>query len=98
MAAPDDTNTDMTHNTYGSKAISARLTKQVEVADIGCGFGGLLVALGPRFPDTLFLGTGSIINFTCPLCCVTHGLSRNGNPRKGHRFRPGKDQGTQVSK
>ena len=33
------------------------LTKEVEVADIGCGFGGLLVALAPRLPDTLLLGT-----------------------------------------
>lgn len=28
----------------------------VEIADIGCGFGGLLVALAPKFPDTLLLG------------------------------------------
>jgi len=33
-----------------------RLTKDVEVADIGCGFGGLLVALAPKLPDTLMLG------------------------------------------
>ncbi len=33
------------------------LVKDVEVADIGCGFGGLLVALGPRLPDSLLLGT-----------------------------------------
>ena len=33
------------------------LSKPVEVADIGCGFGGLLVALGPKMPDTLLLGT-----------------------------------------
>ncbi|KAL2015935.1 hypothetical protein VTK56DRAFT_4525 [Thermocarpiscus australiensis] len=33
-----------------------RLTKDVEVADIGCGFGGLLVALAPTMPDTLILG------------------------------------------
>lgn len=33
------------------------LTKDVEVADIGCGFGGLLVALSPVMPDTLCLGT-----------------------------------------
>jgi len=33
-----------------------RLTKDVEVADIGCGFGGLLVALAPVMPDTLLLG------------------------------------------
>ncbi|KAF9516909.1 hypothetical protein BS47DRAFT_1436689 [Hydnum rufescens UP504] len=28
----------------------------VEFADIGCGFGGLLIALAPMFPDTLMLG------------------------------------------
>lgn len=33
-----------------------KLTKDVEVADIGCGFGGLLVALAPTMPDTLLLG------------------------------------------
>lgn len=34
----------------------ATMTKEVEIADIGCGFGGLLVALSPLFPDTLMLG------------------------------------------
>ncbi|KAK6191676.1 hypothetical protein SNE40_003301 [Patella caerulea] len=29
---------------------------QVEFADIGCGYGGLLVKLSPLFPDTLMLG------------------------------------------
>lgn len=33
------------------------VTKNVEIADIGCGFGGLLFALAPKFPDTLILGT-----------------------------------------
>lgn len=33
-----------------------RLRKDVEVADIGCGFGGLLMALAPVIPDTLCLG------------------------------------------
>lgn len=33
-----------------------RITKQVEVADIGCGFGGLLFALAPKMPETLILG------------------------------------------
>ncbi|KAL0934226.1 tRNA (guanine-N(7)-)-methyltransferase [Colletotrichum truncatum] len=32
------------------------LRKNVEVVDIGCGFGGLLVALAPLMPDTLALG------------------------------------------
>jgi tRNA G46 methylase TrmB len=33
-----------------------KLVKDVEIADIGCGFGGLLVALAPRLPDQLLLG------------------------------------------
>jgi tRNA (guanine-N7-)-methyltransferase len=33
------------------------ITQNVEIADIGCGFGGLLFALAPQFPDTLILGT-----------------------------------------
>ena len=32
------------------------LIKQVQVADVGCGFGGLLVALSPLLPDQLILG------------------------------------------
>jgi tRNA G46 methylase TrmB len=30
--------------------------RKVTIADIGCGFGGLLFALSPIFPDTLLLG------------------------------------------
>ncbi|KAI0907801.1 putative methyltransferase-domain-containing protein [Ustulina deusta] len=33
-----------------------KLNREVEVVDIGCGFGGLLVALAPALPDTLLLG------------------------------------------
>lgn len=33
-----------------------KLTKAVEVVDIGCGFGGLLVGLAPVLPDTLMVG------------------------------------------
>lgn len=32
------------------------LTKPITIADIGCGFGGLLVALSPLFPNDLILG------------------------------------------
>ena len=32
------------------------LAKRVQVADIGCGFGGLLIALSPLLPDMLLLG------------------------------------------
>jgi tRNA (guanine-N7-)-methyltransferase len=45
-----------------------RLTKDVEVADIGCGFGGLLVALAPVMPDTLLLG---IKAFSAKSCSIT---------------------------
>ncbi|KAF4122143.1 sorting nexin-25 [Geosmithia morbida] len=34
------------------------LTKDVEVVDIGCGFGGLLMALSPAMPDKLLLALG----------------------------------------
>ena len=33
-----------------------RINKEVTVADIGCGFGGLLVALAPKLPEELLLG------------------------------------------
>ena len=33
------------------------LAKQVTIADIGCGFGGLLIALSPLLPEELILGT-----------------------------------------
>lgn len=41
-----------TEDAPGPKA----LTKDVEVVDIGCGFGGLLMALSPALPDQLLLG------------------------------------------
>lgn len=33
-----------------------KISKQVQVADIGCGFGGLLFALAPKMSDTLLIG------------------------------------------
>lgn len=39
-----------------SERAFGRLSQDVEVADIGCGFGGLLVALAPKLPNTLLLG------------------------------------------
>ncbi|RXG68839.1 tRNA (guanine-N(7)-)-methyltransferase [Armadillidium vulgare] len=36
--------------------LEAKEKKKVEFADIGCGYGGLLVALSSLFPDTLMLG------------------------------------------
>lgn len=42
----------------------AHPTARVEFADIGCGFGGLLTALAPQFPETLMLGMEIRISVT----------------------------------
>lgn len=44
---------DATKTTLGG---ARKLVKDVEVVDIGCGFGGLLVGLAPLMPDTLMVG------------------------------------------
>jgi tRNA G46 methylase TrmB len=41
------------------------LKKDVEVVDIGCGFGGLLVALAPLMPETLMLGESPTMKPRC---------------------------------
>jgi tRNA (guanine-N7-)-methyltransferase len=41
---------------FTSASSTKAITQPVEIADIGCGFGGLLFALAPKFPDTLLLG------------------------------------------
>ncbi|KAJ1646758.1 tRNA (guanine-N(7)-)-methyltransferase (tRNA(m7G46)-methyltransferase) [Coemansia erecta] len=40
----------------GNGSMSADKMAQVEFADIGCGYGGLLVALAPLYPNTLMVG------------------------------------------
>ena len=53
-------------------------SKKVEFADIGCGFGGLLMRLAPLYPDTLMLGT----------CFSADDVdSRHGDPHAGHAVR-----------
>lgn len=37
-----------------------KLVKDVEIVDIGCGFGGLTVALAPLLPETLMVGEWDI--------------------------------------
>ncbi|KAF2637108.1 guanine-N(7)--methyltransferase [Massarina eburnea CBS 473.64] len=54
---------DLSLSEEESRALKA-ITKNVEIADIGCGFGGLLFALAPRFPDTLILGMEIRISVT----------------------------------
>lgn len=50
---------DLSIGTVASDNTIRHLVKDVEVADIGCGFGGLLVALAPMLPDSLLLGKTS---------------------------------------
>nr|CAG4650418.1 EOG090X0BSB [Sida crystallina] len=35
---------------------TGKVTNKVQFADVGCGYGGLLVSLSPMFPETLMLG------------------------------------------
>ncbi|KAL8734784.1 MAG: hypothetical protein Q9181_003045 [Wetmoreana brouardii] len=49
-------NTEPTIPSEDSATKPRSLSKDVTVADIGCGFGGLLVALGPKLPDELLIG------------------------------------------
>ncbi|GAB7366052.1 hypothetical protein MBLNU230_g7621t1 [Neophaeotheca triangularis] len=54
--ANDTQDANVSNDPAVSTAPPQRLSKQVEIADIGCGFGGLLFALAPRMPETLLLG------------------------------------------
>ena len=48
----------------GETKTPRKMTKEVTVADIGCGFGGLLVALATKLPEELILGR--YLPFLCP--------------------------------
>ncbi|EJS44452.1 trm8p [Saccharomyces arboricola H-6] len=41
---------------YYKDAETDQMTKKVTIADIGCGFGGLMIDLSPAFPEELILG------------------------------------------
>jgi tRNA (guanine-N7-)-methyltransferase len=62
-SSPQDIDWSMHYPAFAVKPVGERtppaMIKNVEIADIGCGFGGLLVALSPIFPETLMLGTFS---------------------------------------
>jgi tRNA (guanine-N7-)-methyltransferase len=55
-----DTEAQPSEASKGTEALLGPLPKplrtDVTIADIGCGFGGLTVALAPEFPDNLILG------------------------------------------
>jgi tRNA (guanine-N7-)-methyltransferase len=56
VTTPEENQTHPQSDTDVALGPVRQLKKDVEVADIGCGFGGLLVAMAPVLPDTLLLG------------------------------------------
>ncbi|KAL3058426.1 tRNA (guanine-N(7)-)-methyltransferase [Gymnodraco acuticeps] len=53
---PEEMNWSELYSGYFADHPSEKKPPQVEFADIGCGYGGLLVELSPLFPDKLMLG------------------------------------------
>lgn len=51
---PDEMDWASLYPTFFSE--SNKKPKKIEFADVGCGYGGLLMTLSPMFPDTLMLG------------------------------------------
>ena len=68
--------------TESNEAVTT-MCKKVEVADIGCGFGGLLFALAPKMPDTLILGSQALSTSLRPKLT----LYRDGDSSLGDRVR-----------
>lgn len=54
-SCPDDMDWSRLYPHFYDKE-NKKMTKEVTIADIGCGFGGLLIDLSPEFPDDLILG------------------------------------------
>ncbi|ODV77250.1 uncharacterized protein CANTADRAFT_56132 [Suhomyces tanzawaensis NRRL Y-17324] len=53
--SPEDMKWEKLYPQYHDKDSDSMLSK-VEIADIGCGYGGLLTKLAPEYPSTLILG------------------------------------------
>ena len=56
MEGTDESATETAQESSSSIIQATKKRHQVDVADIGCGFGGLLVALAPKLPESLILG------------------------------------------
>lgn len=55
LPEPIDITTDPGED-MGAEAVALKKTRIVDIVDIGCGFGGLLVELGPKLPNSVILG------------------------------------------
>jgi tRNA (guanine-N7-)-methyltransferase len=56
VATTEEQSSSEPHQALTTTSGFPKMSQQVEVADIGCGFGGLLFALAPKLPNTLLLG------------------------------------------
>ena len=57
VAAPDNNDPQtLRQKQHTSSGSQGQADLQVRFADVGCGFGGLLVRLSPLYPDTLMVG------------------------------------------
>ena len=63
--------------------------KGVEIADVGCGFGGLLFGLAPHFPETMILGM--FYDYWDDSFSMLR-VIRSGNTNVRHRICSGKNQ------
>jgi tRNA G46 methylase TrmB len=62
-ASPEEMDWSTHYPKFYDEEGKAKDGKQVEWADVGCGFGGLLMSLAPQFPDTLMLGASPPLRF-----------------------------------
>ncbi|XP_008318354.1 tRNA (guanine-N(7)-)-methyltransferase isoform X2 [Cynoglossus semilaevis] len=53
---PEEMDWSQLYPDFFTEGVSDKEMSRVEFADIGCGYGGLLVELSPLFPDKLMLG------------------------------------------
>ncbi|OCK78934.1 hypothetical protein K432DRAFT_383509 [Lepidopterella palustris CBS 459.81] len=56
FVAKNETSGSVQSHPQESELAIQKIFRNVEIADIGCGFGGLLFALAPKFPETLLVG------------------------------------------
>lgn len=70
-ASPDEVDWDAHYPAFAGSG------RKPEFADVGCGFGGLLINLAPLYPDTLMLGTYAYVPLflSLPSCLEPTGVS-----------------------
>lgn len=63
-------------------------TKQVEMLDVGCGYGGMLIELARRFPETLVLGMEIRVKVSDFVCDRIRALRAHAEAKAGQDEQP----------